>query len=378
MTNILHIASFYGNIGDNASHIGFEKILKENLTYFKKTNLEIRKFYKNYQEADRMEFNSAFIDYINTFDLFVIGGGGFLDYWLPESATGTTIDISRENLSRIKIPTLITSVGCHPHKEIPDGNIEKFRSFLDASFENANIHIALRNDGSILNLKNNIGFKYFETIPEILDHGFFYTSSESKQILKCEEPYIAINVTADQLSMKSSRRTAFDIHEYLIEMRQILDYVINILKMKVIFVPHIFSDIEAICDIIKPLSGYKYRSNIFIAPLLQGNDGTNILFSIYRDSAAVIGSRFHSNVCSLAMEKPVLGLGILDRVHYLFTDLNIEHRCIDINSNFSDKTLIALNECLANKQSPYLEDLKKKKLQTVSFYKKIFSILNMK
>lgn len=50
---ILHVASFVGNIGDNASHQGLEGILKEYFNNYDITRLEIRKFYKNYNRVDK-------------------------------------------------------------------------------------------------------------------------------------------------------------------------------------------------------------------------------------------------------------------------------------------------------------------------------------
>ena len=76
---ILHVASFKGNIGDNASHMGFYKILKLHLIDFKVKKIEIRKFYKNYKKSDALSFDDKFVESINNYDLCIIGGGGFLD-----------------------------------------------------------------------------------------------------------------------------------------------------------------------------------------------------------------------------------------------------------------------------------------------------------
>ena len=77
---ILHVASFIGNIGDNASHCGFYSILHSvmggNASIEQQ---EIRKFYKNYHDADKLSFDLDFVDYANRFGLLIIGGVGFLD-----------------------------------------------------------------------------------------------------------------------------------------------------------------------------------------------------------------------------------------------------------------------------------------------------------
>ncbi|MFW3341613.1 hypothetical protein [Aliarcobacter butzleri] len=119
----MHIASFSGNIGDNASHIGFYNILSSIIDY-DIAQIEMRKFYQNYNKADKLSFNKEFIEYINSFDICFIGGG-FLDYHIKDSKTGTTIDIDLSLIKNIKTPTYFTSLGSNPHKEVPKENIEK-------------------------------------------------------------------------------------------------------------------------------------------------------------------------------------------------------------------------------------------------------------
>ena len=50
---ILHIASFRGNIGDNASHLGFYSILDQVIKNYSVERIEMRKFYKNYNGDDK-------------------------------------------------------------------------------------------------------------------------------------------------------------------------------------------------------------------------------------------------------------------------------------------------------------------------------------
>ena len=128
---ILHIATFQGNIGDNASHIGLNKILETIIPIpFDLIRHEIRDYYKNVDYKVRKFFDRSFVSYVNTFDLVIIGGGGFLDYFVEDSVTGTTFDISIELLDEIKTPILFSSVGCVPNNIVPDGNVHKFEVFL--------------------------------------------------------------------------------------------------------------------------------------------------------------------------------------------------------------------------------------------------------
>jgi polysaccharide pyruvyl transferase WcaK-like protein len=332
---ILHVASFVGNIGDNASHLGFQKILSEYFSDMDIERLEIRKFYKNYKHEDRQRFHLDFIEYANNFDMLVIGGGGFFDYWLEGSATGTTIDMESEIVAQIKVPTLICSVGCMPHKAIPVGNVEKFRRFLDALILNNNVRIAVRNDGSVLSLRNDIGREYLPHISEVLDSGFFFDTLESNP-LPIDQNYIAINITNDQLQMNSHCRGVIDKQVYLTALVDVITHITNTLKIKIVFVPHIYADLKAIVEVLSLLDDFVIREYISVAPCLQYDDGANTVFSVYKHSQLVIGSRFHTNVCSLAMGVPSLGLVALDRVKYVYDQLGMLDSYVLLDYDFSN------------------------------------------
>jgi hypothetical protein len=57
--------------------------------------------------------------------MIVFGGGGFLDYFVEDNDTGTTLNISKSLLDSIKTPILLISVGCVPNRTVPDANKEK-------------------------------------------------------------------------------------------------------------------------------------------------------------------------------------------------------------------------------------------------------------
>src|SRR5690606_38727268 len=145
--------------------------------------LEIRRFYKNYTLGDKLNFDFEFAKFVNTYDLLIIGGGGFLDFWIPDSQTGTTIDWSDEFISKLSVPILITSVGAMPHKPIPDGNIEKFRKFIDRLLAREKTIIAVRNDGSLGAITEYLGKNYAERITQVLDNAFFFTQVSGNLLL---------------------------------------------------------------------------------------------------------------------------------------------------------------------------------------------------
>lgn len=361
---ILHIASFIGNIGDNASHKGFYKVLNETLNNFTVEKVEIRKFYKNYGKPDKMLFNESFVNYINKFDVCFIGGGGFLDYWVENSQTGTTIDISSDLLIKIKTPTLFTSIGSNPHKKIPPNNLEKFKYFLDRAIQNKNIHFAFRNDGSMDNMRENFGEKFSENFSEILDHGFFYEINNSyKRILN--EKYVAINITEDQVDMLKAKNNDLDIENYYSQLKIILDFIVNNLNLHIVFVPHIYSDLKSISKLLEYLDDDLIRNHITVGQCIQGFLGADYSFSIYYYSEFVVGTRFHANVCSLALGKPTIGLVALDRITYLHNFFGLGENAFRIENNFSEKVIKRLQDL-----NPLCENtLSEKKQKTKNFYK---------
>lgn len=331
---VLHIASFNGNIGDNASHIGFRNILKALGISATIDQMEIRRFYKNYSLPDKQGFDESFVVMANQYDLVVFGGGGFLDFWVPNSATGTTIDISLEFFDKLSVPILFTSIGCIPHKEVPEGNIEKFTRFINAILEKKNAEIAVRNDGSKTILKSVLGEEISSKIPQILDNGFFY-QPQRKYSRIIDSKYVAINVTKDQLLMKNQTIGEVNTEHFNQELRKYIDYIIKFSDLKIVFIPHIFSDIEAIQYALKGVNDFVIRTRVAIAPYIQGDYGSDYLMSVYEGAEYVVGMRFHANVCSLAQGKPIAGLAALDRIKYMCQSVGAENYVVDVNSDFA-------------------------------------------
>ena len=364
---ILHVASFLGNIGDNASHIGLNYILDDVLESYDIKQLEIRKFYKNYQKHDKMFFDKEFVKLVNTFDMCFIGGGGFLDYWVDNSQTGTTIDIFPDYLLDISKPLIFTSIGSNPHKKIPAGNINKYKNFLEKASENKKILFAFRNDGSIVSVKNDLGKKYVQNITEILDHGFFYKINLKLPRI-VDQKYVAINITDDQIKMLSSIRTDFNIDSYYRELKIILEFIVNSEKLHIVLVPHIFSDLKAISNLLDYLDDNLIRNSITVSQCIQGNRGADYSFSIYEKSEYVIATRFHSNVCSLALGKYTIGLVALERINYLYKSLKLNQNAVKLKKNFSENVILRIK----NRKAINKTFLQTKMLETKSFYHDLF------
>lgn len=333
---ILHVASFMGNIGDNASHMGFARILGRVLGEFEITRLEIREFYKNRPAGERRHFDRDFVAYANGFDLLVVGGGGFFDYWVEGSATGTTIDIAPEDLDRLTVPTLFASIGSHPHKPVPPGNVEKFRRFIEQVGARPNMRILPRNDGSIRQLATMLEPDCLAGLHEILDNGFFYEQTVFDRYPALgERPYVAWNITTDQLAMNASLQDEGVVRRYYENLAAAIVAISKETGLRHVLVPHISSDLGAIVKLLGHLPDKLLRSEILVAPYGEGDLAAQFAFNIYRESRATVGMRFHSNVCPIALGVETIGLGVLERIKYVYDFFEIPQRCFDVASDFS-------------------------------------------
>lgn len=377
---ILHLASFTGNIGDNASHFGLRKIL-DNFFLVKSADIqriEIRRFYKNYSLSDKLFFNEDFVRLVNDYDLLLIGGGGFLDYWVENSQTGTTIDINPILLQKIKTPILFSSIGALPHKEIPVGNIEKFKNFLALAYQEKNIAFALRNDGSIDNIAHVLGSNYSQEMYSVCDNAFFYETPELELNIE-EKPYVLINTTQDQLLMKNKSIGEIDSNTYVQSMIGFVNYLIEQTELIIVFVPHIYGDLHAIQKISDNINDFKRRTRIRIAPYLSEDLGTHKLFSLYKNSEFNVGMRFHANVCSLSLNTLSVGLAALDRVVNMYQSVGLDNGSyVSVDHDFTNELITKVKAMQNNKDEMLAKRaqlINKTRNETLRIYEDIFSRL---
>lgn len=346
--NILHIASFTGNIGDTANHIGFYKQLKKNISAnVEFDQLEIRKFYKN---SGEMRFDSEFIKLVNKYDLLVIGGGGFFDLNWDYSNTGTTIDFSKQLINNLCIPVLINTMGYHEFAEVKNDNVIKFKNFLDCIVNNKNWFVSVRNDGSYNRMFNRYDC-LMNGIVAAPDHGFFFDPKEHEKFGLQKDGYIWIgmNLTNDLFNSKFNGDIDIDTFNCLIG-----HFVNNILSKNnnfgIILFPHTPQDLVTIGKLMNIINEKSKRQQVVIAPYIsKGTDAIEAIFDLYRLCSCVIGMRFHTNVCSIGMNTPTIGLAGHEQISSLYNELNLAERCVVINNKqFTKQLSEKLYESLEN------------------------------
>ncbi|WP_214000081.1 polysaccharide pyruvyl transferase family protein [Arsukibacterium sp.] len=208
-------------------------------------------------------------------------------------------------------------------------------------------------------------------ITEILDHGFFYQPTEHTGLPL--GPYVALNITEDQLGMQRASTEPLDAEQYYSELRRTLVHIVERHQLSILLVPHIYSDLRAINQLLARLDDWFVRQHITIAPCIQGDNGADYLFNLYRLSSLVIGMRFHTNVCSLAMELKVIGLVALDRINYLYNSLGITDSCVSVTGAFSQQLNKTIDTKLKQAEAGTLTELENRKVQTATYYQGVLS-----
>lgn len=314
---VLHLASFDGNIGDNANHNGFYKHLRKNHDYnFEFNKLEIREFYWN-----KRYFDKSFVSLVNQHDLLVVGGGNYFELWVESSPTGTSIAIELDLLKEIKTPIFFNSLGVDAGQGASEQSLKKFRSFLDVLIDRGDF-ISVRNDGAIKTLSDLVGERYLEHVIDTPDAGFFLETSQSSAYY-ANKKYIAINVATDMDDIR------FDKDNGKLGYNEFINEIINFLMVfltkhseyELVFVPHIFRDISFINDVLEKLDDEIRRKRVTVAPLLHGDDSFKDVMCIYDTARLVLGGRFHANVCSFGLGTPVIGLVNYIQIENLHLDL---------------------------------------------------------
>jgi polysaccharide pyruvyl transferase WcaK-like protein len=322
--NTLHLASFNGNIGDNANHNGLYHSLKATSQFeFNFTELEIREFYWR-----QRFFDQSFVDYVNQFDLLVIGGGNYFELWVEHSPTGTSVMIDPELFKKIKVPVIFNALGVDPRKGASEECCNKFRHFLDIVFANSKNMVSMRNDGSKKNLLKYIGQPYLEKFLWTPDGGI--NIANLHDIATPTEPYMAVNIAGDMLDLRFPKGSERSYKQFIEDIAKTITHSIEAKVVnEAVLVPHIFRDIQSISELLEVLPDHIRRKHITVAPLLNGTGSEKTMFGYYKNAKLSLAMRFHANLCSISFGTPTIGLVSYKQIHDLYDELEITEFAVD-------------------------------------------------
>lgn len=361
---VLHLASFSGNVGDNANHAGFYDALKETSSFsFDFHHLEIREFYWG-----QRYFDLDFVNYANTFDLLIIGGGNYFELWVDDSPTGTSIMIEPELFKLIMIPVIFNGLGVDPGQGASKTARDKFQRFLDVILSNGKNYVSVRNDGAVENLTKYFGSSYSERIHWTPDAGC--NVSADMNYLGLEKTYIAVNLAGDMPEIRFAN--AYD--KFINSMADFFCWIYGEkLVGEIVLVPHIFKDLDCINDVMDVLPDMIRRNFVTVAPLLHGMGSEKKIFSIYKNAELTIAMRFHANLCSLSLGTATVGLVSYIQIKKLYEELGLTDYLVDTSDdNFGHHLVKQVSTILCNHK------LVRERVRTVSEQLKTQLTLNIK
>jgi polysaccharide pyruvyl transferase WcaK-like protein len=350
----LHVASFQGNIGDNANHTGFRNQFRTNVGLdVAYTEFEIRKVF--WKQA---AFDQQFVDLANSFDLVIVGGGNYFELWVENSATGTSFDISLELFKKIKTPMIFNALGVDPAQGAKESSVKKFREFLDLACSKGNVLLSCRNDGSMETLKTIVGEKYAAMFHHVPDAGFFTETKDFEHPeLDPSKKNVVIQLAGDMLDTRFAKTTEDSIsyEEFIKSMAEFICELYRKENINLILVPHIFRDLDIIHTLLNALPDSIRRGSLSVAPYLVGQKGQDYIFDIYKKADLVLGMRFHANVCALGLGTPVIGLVNYRQIEKLFDEMGLNAFKVDVNKQGFDQKLLVLSMTLLKKPESFPE-----------------------
>lgn len=244
---VLHVASFRGNIGDNANHAGFrpwfESLLGRTPEWIE---FEIRDVYRKTRA-----FDADFVREANAADLVVIGGGNYFELWVKDSPTGTSISVPGDVMDAIRTPIFINALGVDDAQGHTDETLGRFRKFLGRLLGSDQYLVSVRNDGAMAALKAHAGALPLEKVLHLPDGGFFAPYSPSA---RTDGPLIGINLAGDMLEHRFPGEGAHTYDSFLQEMAESIAAIWRRRPTtRFILFPHIFRDLTVYADLLARL-----------------------------------------------------------------------------------------------------------------------------
>lgn len=320
---VAHLASFQGNFGDVANHLGFRNwfsgLIQSDVNW---ANIEIRDFYRG-----NRKFDANLVAELNAFDLVIIGGGNYFELWPENTRTGCSIDLPEELLKDIHPPIFFNALGVDDGQGVGKRARNYFADFIKYLYNSNKYLLSLRNDGALQNIKRNfpeLSEFNFNVIP---DHGFFVLSDSNLRNHHERDNskiVIGLNLAQDMADLRFKAGK----EQFLSQIRRAL---LEIEFDRLILFPHIYSDVEILYELICSLPDAIKREKISFSPLGSNKLDIRTTLENYLSIDLMIAMRFHANVIPLSLGIPTIGISSYPQISNLFANLDIQSWILDVD-----------------------------------------------
>lgn len=334
---ILHVASFHGNIGDNANHAGFrpwfESLLARPVEW---QEFEIRNVYRK-----TASFGDAFVELANAADLVVIGGGNYFELWVEHSPTGTSISIDEGHFAKIERPIFFNALGVDEGQGASEQAVSRFRTFLGRLLGSRQYLVSIRNDGAVATLEKFGAGLPVDRVLRLPDGGFFASYQARSPRARERGLTVAINLAGDMLDQRFPGGGSHDYESFLAEFAGAVDRLVSSgTASRVVLIPHIYSDVRVFADLLGKLPDAIRRERVRMAAYDAGDDAARAAFGEYLAADLVFAMRFHANVVPIAHGIPTFGLVCYGQIEKVYAELHLSDYAIDVRlKGFSDRIL---------------------------------------
>lgn len=335
---VLHVASFFGNVGDNISHLGLRNLISGVIGGdYGVVGLEIRRTYVNYSLPDKLILDDSFAELCKSFHLIVFGGGNLLEPFAA-NPSGTRLNIDQETFNEISAPILFASIGLAPRtlKDTDPKTAKKHRTTLEFLAQKSNVEIVVRNDGSPNWLANHEP-SIFQAFKTGLDAGFFASRDARARRLSSgltSQP-VALNLSLDQIS-SSIAMGGGTYDKYLATIAARVTERLETSSDNFIFVPHVHDDLRVFADLMEKIADFYARSRFSVSHLVAGESGGLETLRAYEMAQEVWSMRFHSVIAAIVTEKPLVPLVAMGRLASLLESVGYDGDRVDLMSNPPD------------------------------------------
>lgn len=328
---VLQLASYQGNIGDNANLTGTRKALAKNLDFeLEFFNLEIREFFWKERFYD-----DSFAEMVNEYDLFIFGGGNFFELWVDHSSTNTSVDIDIPVLEKIKTPTIFYSLGMDPGMGVSEAGLSKFKKWLDYVNSQEHFVLSLRNDGSRKVAKRYLGESYAKHFHFSPDGGHFTEVPDAVHPeIENGAINIGMNLAGDMLDVRfpMDKEDSIEADRFLTDLGQMFNDLFDQNdNIRLVLYPHIYKDLEIISKFTYKMNDKQVRKKVTCAPYLTGFPGQDYIFDSYKKCDLMMGNRFHTNVCAMGLNVPSIGFINYRQIQDFYEEINLLERTVEVN-----------------------------------------------